>query len=296
MALGSTAAGVSSVAVGDSAQALGASSVAVGDNAQALGDGSIAIGKGAVASGSIAIGVGAQAALGGTAVGDGAVATGANSTAIGLGANATLANSAAFGTRRDGHARRPAGVRYRHQHLHHARRYLGRQQGGPGGAHAYRHDQPDGRFSRPTRRRSWGSQRPDATSPILQGQINSLGRRDQELADGIAISLALAQPIFQPGQTFAMRVGWGNFDGSNAVGVTAAGVVGRGYWGPTRLVVLDAGIGTGNGRGSRRRPRRRHLRVVRRAEAARPQYSAPVLKQSEDGRLRLKLALYRTLI
>ena len=46
-------------------------------------------------------------------------------------------------------------------------------------------------------------------------------------------------------QTFAMRVGWGNFDGSNAVGFSAAGVLNRGYAGPTSSVVLDGGIGMG---------------------------------------------------
>ena len=79
----------------------------------------------------------------------------------------------------------------------------------------------------------------------LQSEINSLGRRDQELADGIAISLALAQPIMTANQTFAMRVGWGNFDGSNAIGFSAAGVLNRGYAGPTSSVVLDGGVGMG---------------------------------------------------
>ena len=65
-----------------------------------------------------------------------------------------------------------------------------------------------------------------------------------ELADGIAISVALAQPLFQPGQTFAVRAGWGNFDGSNAVGVAAAGVLSEGFAGPLSAVVLDGGIGT----------------------------------------------------
>ena len=77
----------------------------------------------------------------------------------------------------------------------------------------------------------------------LQSQINGLAQRDRELADGIAMSLALAQPIFMPGQSFALRVGYGNFDGSSAVGVSAAGVVARGHAGPTSSVVLDAGIG-----------------------------------------------------
>lgn len=86
---------------------------------------------------------------------------------------------------------------------------------------------------------------------IEQGQsiasINrSIGRlqdRDEELAGGIAIAVALAQPMMQPGQSFAMRAGWGSFDGTDALGVTAAGVLSRDVFGPGSTVVLDAGIG-----------------------------------------------------
>jgi hypothetical protein len=78
----------------------------------------------------------------------------------------------------------------------------------------------------------------------LKSQISQLGKRDSQLADGIAISLALAQPVFQAGQTFAVRAGWGNFDGSNAFGVTAAGLVTRNGLGIGTSVVIDDGLGT----------------------------------------------------
>ena len=64
----------------------------------------------------------------------------------------------------------------------------------------------------------------------LQGQIDDLGRRDRELADGIAIALAIQQPIFQPGQSFAIRAGYGNFDGNDAFGLSAAGVSTEARW------------------------------------------------------------------
>ena len=83
----------------------------------------------------------------------------------------------------------------------------------------------------------------------LQSQINGLGKRDEELANGIAISLALAQPVMLSGQSFAVRGGWGNFDGANAVGVTAAGVLSRGDFGPTSAIILDGGVGTGTNQG-----------------------------------------------
>jgi hypothetical protein len=75
----------------------------------------------------------------------------------------------------------------------------------------------------------------------INNSIKSLSKRDGELADGIAIALALSQPAFQPGQKFAVRGGWGNFDGSNAFGVSAAGLLHSFKNGGS--VILDVGGG-----------------------------------------------------
>jgi hypothetical protein len=84
----------------------------------------------------------------------------------------------------------------------------------------------------------------------INSQIGGLEKRDEELAEGIAVSLALAQPIFQPGQNFAARVGWGNFDGSSAVGVSLAGVLDRDSFGKGTSVILDGGLGYGTSEGT----------------------------------------------
>lgn len=83
------------------------------------------------------------------------------------------------------------------------------------------------------------------TAGSLQRQVDALGERDEELADGIAVSLALQQPILLSGQSFGIRVGYGNFDGTSAVGATAAGVVNRGALGAGSSIVLDGGVGFG---------------------------------------------------
>ena len=64
--------------------------------------------------------------------------------------------------------------------------------------------------------------------------------------EGTAIALAISQPVFLPGQTFAVRGGWGDFEGQNAFGVSAAGVVAHNVFGYGSTVSLDAGIGAGN--------------------------------------------------
>lgn len=80
---------------------------------------------------------------------------------------------------------------------------------------------------------------------VLQNDVRGLRKRDEELAEGIAISMAVATPSFQPGQTFALRAGWANFDGSSAFGLSAAGIIDRGTFGYGSTVILDAGLGTG---------------------------------------------------
>jgi hypothetical protein len=89
----------------------------------------------------------------------------------------------------------------------------------------------------------------NSTADRLQTQIDQLDRRDDDLAEGIAISLALDQPFFHAGQTFAINLGWGGYDGQNAVGLTAAGIVDRGGLGPTSTTTLHGGVGAGTGQG-----------------------------------------------
>ncbi|MDX2263607.1 MAG: hypothetical protein NW215_01360 [Hyphomicrobiales bacterium] len=84
-----------------------------------------------------------------------------------------------------------------------------------------------------------------ARDEAQQRQIGNLQDRDEELAEGIAIALSLDTPTFLPGQDFALRAGWGNFDGADAFGVTAGGVLDRGSFGRNSSVILDGGVGFG---------------------------------------------------
>ena len=52
------------------------------------------------------------------------------------------------------------------------------------------------------------------------------------------------------GQSFALRMGYGNFDGSSAVGVAAAGLLDKGSFGDRSTVTLDGGVGFGTSDGT----------------------------------------------
>jgi len=53
----------------------------------------------------------------------------------------------------------------------------------------------------------------------------SINRATNKAYEGTAVALAIEQPIFQNGQTFAIRAGWGDYEGQNAFGVSAAGLI-----------------------------------------------------------------------
>jgi hypothetical protein len=84
----------------------------------------------------------------------------------------------------------------------------------------------------------------------LNQRIDDANHRIDKAYEGTAIALALATPIFQPGQKFVIQGGWGNFEGSNAVGFGAAGLLARDVFGSGSTVTLSGGVGTGTGLGT----------------------------------------------
>ena len=89
----------------------------------------------------------------------------------------------------------------------------------------------------------------DVATPIVGTDATNKAYVDKGLNkayEGTAIALAISQPVFLPGQTFAMRGGWGDYQGQNAFGVSVAGVIARNTFGYGSTVSLDAGIGAGS--------------------------------------------------
>ena len=64
--------------------------------------------------------------------------------------------------------------------------------------------------------------------------------------EGTAIALAISQPVFGPGQSFAIRAGWGGYENENAFGLSAAGIIGRDWFWGGSTVALDGGVGWGS--------------------------------------------------
>lgn len=232
----STAVGVAAsagdlgTAVGSNASAVGLNGTAVGFLTSAVGSNSVAIGSSATAAGVAGTSVGANAQAGGVnslAIGSGSSAAFSNSTAIGNGAVATRSGQQMFGAATNTYTM--AGITSAAS----AAAQTGTRQVVTSDA--------NGNLA--TSSLAGLGIASSSDIGLLQSQIDGLVQRDRQLASGIAISMALAQPMLQSGQTVGVRVGWGNFGGSNAVGVSAAGVLARGFAGPTTSLVVDAGVG-----------------------------------------------------
>ena len=198
--------------------AMGQGSLASGTNSTATGANSTASAAGTVASGSNA----RASATNATALGFGARADHVNSAAIGAHAQTTRDNQMAFGTRTNTYTM--SGITSEASKA---------AQTGP--LEVVTTD-ANGNLA--------------SDGGAFQRQIDALGKRDGELAEGIAIALALDAPNLQSGQSFALRMGYGNFDGSSALGVAAAGLIDKGSFGAGSTVTLDGGVGFGTSDGT----------------------------------------------
>jgi hypothetical protein len=208
---GATATNVNAIALGTGASASGPSSTAIGPLATASALDAFAGGASAVASGanSTAIGVSARATqVNATAYGANAVANGQNSTAIGP--NASVGpmgtNSSAIGA--NASATIPNNM------------VLGTV------SQTYTTPGIDSDLSRYRQSGLLGI----VTSDVNGNLASDGGALYQETAmikAGVAVAMALSDPVLQGDQRFGLKLNGGGFDGAGAVGVSAAGIVAR---------------------------------------------------------------------
>jgi len=69
--------------------------------------------------------------------------------------------------------------------------------------------------------------------------------RIDENSEGVAVALALQNPDLVGNESFGLSVNWGGFSGSNAIGIAATGVLGRGIFGPGDRLAVAGGVGVG---------------------------------------------------
>ena len=70
-------------------------------------------------------------------------------------------------------------------------------------------------------------------------------KRSEENEEGVAVGIALSDPDLYAGKTFALKGNWGIFEGSNALGVSAKGLLADDLFGQGDQLTLSGGIGWG---------------------------------------------------
>ena len=229
--LNSTATGQNALATAPGSTALGQYAVATGDNSTALGQNSSATGAGSTALGQYSVATGVNsAALGqmatasgdnSTALGQGSSATYANSTSIGTGAATTRANQMALGTASNTYTMSgitsPASTA---------------AQSGP---------------TQVVTSDAGGNLATNSFDNMLTQSAPYQGLQQQvdRNGEGVAMAIALGAggAILPEDKDHAVLVEWGNFEGSNALGV--AGVQRL-----SNSLFLNGGLGVGCNRGT----------------------------------------------
>lgn len=89
------------------------------------------------------------------------------------------------------------------------------------------------------------------TDAVNVDQLSSVARRlDKRIdtvSEGVAIALAIQNPILTGSDRFGVSVNWGEFDGNAAFGAAAAGIVGHNIFGAGEKVGLTGGFGVSGG-------------------------------------------------
>jgi trimeric autotransporter adhesin len=81
----------------------------------------------------------------------------------------------------------------------------------------------------------------------LNSAVSTLNKRIDKADQGIAIAMAVQNPILTGSDRFGVSVNWGDFAGNNAVGFAAAGVVGQNLFGTGEKMAVTGGFGFGTG-------------------------------------------------
>jgi hypothetical protein len=261
---GAVAIGDPNIAIGTGAVAVGADNVAFGQGAVALGNqnfasgfGAIAQGNGSTAGSDGSIGLGLTAFAFNTnaiSIGTASVATGVNSTAVGAGANATGTSSAAFGNGATAAATNSTAV-------------------GAGATVAAGNTNSTAIGQGATTTKSnqvvLGTTSETYTAP---GMNSSLSRSRQSgplgvvtsdgagnlasdngalykeltgIKAGAAIAMALSDPTLSGHESAGVKMNVSTFDGANALGFSAAGVVARNMFDSKNQLTVSGAVGVG---------------------------------------------------
>jgi len=233
--------GNGSVSLGNQNFASGTAAIAQGQLSTANGDGAIALGLVATASNTNAIALGTistASGLNATAVGPGAMATGNNTAAFGPGAVATGTNATAIGASSTAAYNNSTAI-------------------GQGAATTRENQMVFGTSSQTITAPGMNSDLSRSRQSGLLGIVTSdnlgnlasdNGALYKEVAGikaGTAVAMALSDPVITGSESFGIKMNVSTFDGANAMGLSAAGVIARNMFRAKNQLTISGAVGVG---------------------------------------------------
>ena len=82
-------------------------------------------------------------------------------------------------------------------------------------------------------------------SSAVQNRLNQIDQKATTALEGVAISLAVADPILRANEVFGLRANFGAFGGQQALGFSAIGVLDQNVFGNGEKLALSGGLGIG---------------------------------------------------
>lgn len=81
------------------------------------------------------------------------------------------------------------------------------------------------------------------TVGTFDSRIQQNTEMSQKAMRGVAVAMAMQDPVLSDGKLAGVRVNWGNFEGNNAFGLTFMGIIDQNVFGGGEALALSAGLG-----------------------------------------------------
>jgi hypothetical protein len=233
--------GQGTVALGNQNFASGFAAIAQGQGSNALADGSIALGLTAYAFNTNAISIGTISAATGinsTAVGAGASATGNNATAYGANSSASAVNSTAIGAGANAAHTNSTAVGQGATTTKDNQMVLGtagQTVTAPG---------MNSNLSRARQSGPLGVVTSD-NAGNLASDNGALFKEVTGIKAGAAVAMALSDPVLSGSESAGLKMSVSTFDGANALGLSAAGVIARNMFNAKNQLTISGAVGVG---------------------------------------------------
>ena len=248
--IGAVSIGQRNQSIGDGAVSLGAYSYAVGRGSVALGDSNYSNGKAAISAGhgSVAVGTGT------VAMGWGATATAASGVAVGTQAMATAENAVAHGSNSMALAESSTAIGAGSQVVATAYRSTAVGAGAVAtlpqqmvlGTSETTYSAPgiNSNLSRSRQSGPLGVVTSDANGNLASDD-GALYREVATVKAAAAVAMAIKPPTLKNREKFGMQLSWGGYDGANAIGFSATGVLATGILTRSDRLSFSAAVGAG---------------------------------------------------